>query len=522
MNAIVVEFLRRSKVLALNGTDLNNPHNFFCLVKSLEEEELSKEKCIFNFEHCKLGYKNIESLFAALAANITHAFHLRFSWNNLGEKGMVPVSKLFHPISNVTRLYLDGNGIGDMGVQSLLRAMEESDSRVTHLSLALNGIGKEGMSCLADTFEGALRAIESLNISQNDLSCEVVVEKLAKSFKNSATLEDLNLASSRLGWKGVSAIAHIVITDNYVLKCIDLTNNDMRDGGANALSLSLECNDVLSRLFVGSNNISPSGCAFFVNCLEVNCTLRELDLSRTHSNQLPLGIEGARQIALMLRVNRSLTYLNLYWCMIESAGAEFIASALGKNKVIEKINLGGNFIGPEGIRKLEEYMSPVYSPSDDSFNMSSWNNNSPCTPLLLNRRSGVTAKRPKSAAAKLSRMNTPATKRDTINVKSRMSVLLSGPVKLRPQSCGPRSKFSATKLFAITPAVTRESNALLPEIRQSLNLVDAVVGKDRAIAKASPRRLLENNSNNWVNGSVGSKVNRNKRAISPIRLMFNL
>jgi Ran GTPase-activating protein (RanGAP) involved in mRNA processing and transport len=500
-NPIVDEFLRKSKVVNLNRVDLSNSHNLFCVINSIEKAELSNKKDVFNLEHCKISHKNIEALYAALSRNISTPFHICLSWNKLGEKGMIPMRNLFSPSLTMIRLYLDGNNIGDMGVHSLLRAMEAVQAKLTHLSLNLNNIGTSGMLCLADKFSAALGSITWLSLSQNDMSGKDVAQSIAIALSSSRTLKDLDLSSTRLGAEGASAIAHYLIGKNRFLKSLDLTNNNMKDVGAHALSLALQLNNVMSRLRIGSNNIGPSGCASLVEGLQVNETLKELDLSRTHASQVALGVEGARQIAHMLQLNRGLTSLNLYWCNLQCAGGLLIASALEDNKTITKINLGGNYIGPAAILRLLECMSPMYRLGDEHLRMSAWDSNVPSTPFLLNRKTRLAARRPQSASATSRRPTmtpspTIATRkaiRGTVNVNSRKSVLIKKPPSelfVRPASAT-TPKATIKDLFAVTPKTTRSYNAMLPEIRDSLLAMDSIVAKENALEKASPTRLLQ-------------------------------
>mmetsp|Transcript_9413 Transcript_9413/g.17612 ORF Transcript_9413/g.17612 Transcript_9413/m.17612 type:complete len:535 (+) Transcript_9413:163-1767(+) len=505
-NPIVDEFLRDSNILNLSKVDLSNSNNLFAVINSIKEVELVDEKEEFYLEHCKLGHKNIELLYDAISNNVTLSFQLHLAWNKLGEKGMVPIRKLFTPTIDMTHLVLDGNDIGDMGMRSLMRAMEVGAARITHLSLAMNGISKEGMDCLADKFPVALSCVSHINLSKNDLSNAEVAERVTLVLGKSKALRDINMASMRLGVAGCKAVARNLITKNRHLSKLDLTHNNARDEGTKEICTALRINSVLSRLDLGSNNVGPAGCACFVEAMSENETLRELDLSRTHSAQMPLGIEGARQIAHMLSVNQSITSLNLYWCQIESAGALLLASALEDNKTIVHLNLGGNYIGPAAVRRLEECMSPMYQPKYEEDGLSAWDSRANCTPLLLNRKTRIASRRPQSAAAVLSRLGPPVTsknkKRETaINVNSRKSVLLSKPIIARPQS-GKTSKLNIKELFAITVPTnsTKENRATLPHIKRSLSAIDSILVKGKHGVK--PDKVFRQLKDNWVGAEL--------------------
>ena len=494
-NPIVDEFLKDGNELNLNYVDLSNTNNFFDVINAVKEEELIEGIEIFNMEHCKIGPKNIDLFYDAIGKHVDSSCQLQLSWNKLGEKGMVPIRKLFTPTINMTHLCLDGNDIGDMGMRSLMRALEVGESRIIYLSLSLNRIGKEGMKCFADKFPSALCCIAHLDLSKNDLSDASVANSVSLALGRSKTLRHVDLSTTRLGLDGGTVVSQNLICKNRYVKSIDLSNNNLRDGGAKAVCTALILNCVLETLRLGSNSIGASGCAGFVEAMSGNETLKTLDLSRTHSSQVPLGVEGARQIAHMLSVNQGLTELNLYWSQLESAGAFLLASALDDNKTIQKINLGGNFIGPSAVRRLEECMSPMYLPMEEEVGLSAWDSQVNCTPLFLNRKTRIASRRPHSAAPVMSRLGAPPPtlpkkKRDTaINVNSRKSVVMSRSNFVRPTTAKP-AKLNIKELFAINPPSKpmKENRAILPAIQNSLDTIDIVLATGKH--KVSPAKIF--------------------------------
>jgi hypothetical protein len=191
---------------------------------------------------------------------------------------------------------------------------------------------------------------------------------------------------------------------------------------------------------------------------------------------------------------------------LESAGALLLAAGLEDNDTITKINLGGNYIGPAAVRKLEECMSPMYRPCDEELGLSTWDTRSHITPFLLNRKARLAPPRPKSASAVMSRA--PPKKRDTtINVNSRKSVVITKSNFIRP-STARKPRINIKELFSIsTPKPRNENNsATLPAIQKSLKAIDDLLARGKH-NKVAPRDVIRQLKDNWVHDTYTAHSN---------------
>ena len=87
----------------------------------------------------------------------------------------------------------------------------------------------------------------------------------------------------------------------------------------------------------------------FCEILKVNKSLTTLDLSRNR-----IGAAGAESLSEALKVNTCLTTLDLRDNEIDSAGAESLSKALKVNTCLTTLNLGCNRIGATGAKSLSE------------------------------------------------------------------------------------------------------------------------------------------------------------------------
>ena len=93
----------------------------------------------------------------------------------------------------------------------------------------------------------------------------------------------------------------------------------------------------------GDGTYDAVGIGAIADALRINASLTDLNLE---SNQL--GPEGGVALAEALRVNASLTVLNLYGNQLDAAGGSAIADALRVNASLMSLDLLNNSIGAKG------------------------------------------------------------------------------------------------------------------------------------------------------------------------------
>ncbi|XP_015777590.1 PREDICTED: protein NLRC3-like [Acropora digitifera] len=120
----------------------------------------------------------------------------------------------------------------------------------------------------------------------------------------------------------------------------------------NVLSRALKVNTSLSSLNLAWNSIGNEGANSLAEALTVNTSLSSLNLAWNS-----IGNEGANSLAEALTVNTSLSSLNLAWNSIGNEGANSLAEALTVNTSLSSLNLAWNSIGNEGANSLAEALT---------------------------------------------------------------------------------------------------------------------------------------------------------------------
>ena len=116
-----------------------------------------------------------------------------------------------------------------------------------------------------------------------------------------------------------------------------------------------------------SRYYNSEGLTQLAECLRVNATITSLDLSGND-----IGAAGATQLAQCLRVNATLTNLVLPCNSIGDAGATQLAECLRINSTLTSLDLWCNYIGAAGAMQLAECLRvnttlTSLSLSDDGF-----------------------------------------------------------------------------------------------------------------------------------------------------------
>ena len=96
-----------------------------------------------------------------------------------------------------------------------------------------------------------------------------------------------------------------------------MSGNNIDESGACHLSKALKVNGTLTTLNVSANDIGDSGAAHLSQALKVNGTLCSLNVTCNN-----IGVKGARLLSKALKVNRTLT---------DSGACHLIGLALQRN-----------------------------------------------------------------------------------------------------------------------------------------------------------------------------------------------
>jgi len=130
----------------------------------------------------------------------------------------------------------------------------------------------------------------------DDMSCII----LMSFFKVNEVLIYLNLSENNIRDKGTNALANI-LTISSTLRCLELNHNKIGDNGATSLGKALTKNSILERLGLSNNLICDPGAESIASGLGKNSTLKVLNLKKNL-----FGIVGATAISAVEQGNKIL------------------------------------------------------------------------------------------------------------------------------------------------------------------------------------------------------------------------
>ena len=137
---------------------------------------------------------------------------------------------------------------------------------------------------------------------------------------------------------------------------LNVVCSDIGSYGSQQLSALLKINRSVTTLDLDYNQIGATGAQHLAEALKVNHSLTTLNLS---SNSI--GDTGAQHLAETLKVNHSLTTLNFWHNSIGATGAQHLAEALKVNHSLTTLDLGNNSIGDTGAQHLAEALKVNHS-----------------------------------------------------------------------------------------------------------------------------------------------------------------
>lgn len=189
----------------------------------------------------------------------------------------------------------------------------------TKINLSHFGIG-DARGCAFAECLITLPSIESINLCDNSLT-DVSLYPLINACSRIPGLQELNLSRNKIDAKASAALA--------------------------AFLSSPTC--PLYRLVLDASDVDDGECAAFVECLETNQHLREVDLSNNllgSEESIPGARTGGAALAdYLVTKGCRLKYLKLAWNGIRQTTAKTFAAALGRNTTLTYLDLSYNGLG---------------------------------------------------------------------------------------------------------------------------------------------------------------------------------
>ncbi len=230
------------------------------------------------------------------------------------------------------RLDLCKQNLGPTGCRSVAKSLH-NHQHIRSLLLGTDGIGDEGAVAISELVQ-ANSALEIIYLGCNGITNQGA-ETLVKTLSNNSTIEGLWLKRNPIGDQGAEAISRL-LTQNQTLRVLDLVNTGFGRRGVQSLCRSLRtagCS--IERLYLGGNALDAFSAKELAEVLRSNKTLRALYL-----NVSLLGDQGAIAIAEGLRANKTLCELGLASNGLTVQGVQPLLETITTHPSLVNLDLG--------------------------------------------------------------------------------------------------------------------------------------------------------------------------------------
>lgn len=240
-----------------------------------------------------------------------------------------PIANMLATNQPLRHLIMQENIIGDYGASLLCQGLAVNCS-LTTVDLKANHITGEGCDRLAAALQSSSCRLQSLNLSENDIT-DLGASALGSMLRENSHLCSLNLDACALSDLGIGALCQ-GLASNSALKELNLSNNWCKEGGNVANMLST--NTTLESLDLSSCHVSDETLPTMLRSLRdgSNATLKRLFLSFN-----AFGNAGAGHIADMIMGDSKLSVLGIQFNAFDWTGLRDIAAALAYNTYLQSL-----------------------------------------------------------------------------------------------------------------------------------------------------------------------------------------
>ena len=191
---------------------------------------------------------------------------------------------------------------------------------------------------------------KTLQEEQDELAANhqvgMMIEFVKENMVNPSIRLDVNSISARSLTKAMWA--------NSTITCLDLSSNELNDHAGSYLARILKRNSTIKKIELDNNKLGPKTCQAFGESLKLNSSLVYLSLDSNPIAGLSEDSSGIKAIAEALRVNKTLTSINLWRTGIPAAAGLALANAVDENSTLLFCDVGHNSIELCDVKRIAD------------------------------------------------------------------------------------------------------------------------------------------------------------------------
>lgn len=239
------------------------------------------------------------------------------------------IAMLLATFESARGLLLSGCHIGEYSVYLLCQHLSTSDLRLNTVDLCGNNLTAASSSLITNLINRL--SPRSLVLGFNDISDTGIKDISATIIRNKYT-KVLDISGNGITIEGTQAISEMIRS----LEVLDISNNDIGDGGASVLSKALSCTNTLKSLAIKQCNIGEAGTTAIANALTCNSSLTVILM-----NGNAIGSVGVSELSFALCNNSTLKELSLTGdpTIDYAAASELLLAVLYENNSLLDLDL---------------------------------------------------------------------------------------------------------------------------------------------------------------------------------------
>ncbi|XP_078022620.1 NACHT, LRR and PYD domains-containing protein 12-like isoform X4 [Epinephelus lanceolatus] len=265
-----------------------------------------------------------------------------------------PLTSALSSSSDLKELDLSYNQLMDQGAELLSDWLRKPQCRLKTLRLAHCQFTERGCAALGSSLKSNPAHLRVLDLASNDLRDGDVTKLCEFLAEPRCGLETLRLAGCQFTERGCAALGSSLKSNPAHLRVLDLTGNYLIDGGVTKLCEFLaEPRCGLETLRLADCQFTERGCAALGSSLKSNpAHLRVLDLT---GNDLRDG--GVTELCEFLAEPRcGLETLSLKSCRLSAECCRSLTSALSSSSDLKELDLRGNYLMDQGAELLSDWL----------------------------------------------------------------------------------------------------------------------------------------------------------------------
>jgi len=279
---------------------------------------------------------------------------LRLSANRVGNRGARLIAEGVQYNRKLTRLDLSDNGIGVDGANAIAQCLRHNHI-LQFLDLTGNRITEKGAEELGHALK-TNHGVSTLMLADNELGCEGCAA-IAVAMRSNVTLTELSLARNNINARGVRQLAE-VLKHNTTLSILSLGSNPLGSEGYAAFSMCLAHKTRgLSKIDLSDTGLDERAMKHLGDGLRENSSILSIDVSKNSIGDTGSVVLGDMLSSVeVLHVNSSLSQINASSNKITANGAKRFLEAIQVNGAILDLDLSGNEIDNKTLDDVENWL----------------------------------------------------------------------------------------------------------------------------------------------------------------------